>query len=73
MIKISQLTLFSLSLFAIVACTRGQAQEDVKSNQAVWYGALDAGQRVFRFVIRTNKTDDGKPSEIGRASCRERV
>ncbi len=45
-----------------VASMRGQAQDSgTKSDQEIWYGAMDAGPRVFRFVIKTNKSDKGEP------------
>ncbi len=45
-----------------VASMRGQAQDSgAKPDQEIWYGAMDAGPRVFRFVIKTNKSDKGEP------------
>ena len=59
----SPLSCFCLSLLVFFVCETGQAQENIsKSDLEIWYGALDAGQRVFRFVIQTSKTSDGQPT-----------
>ncbi len=54
---------FCLSLIIVFACVLGRAQENKpKSDPQIWYGALDAGQRVFRFVVQTSLAADGLPN-----------
>ncbi len=57
------LACFCLLLLIVFACELGRAQENKpKSDQVIWYGTLDAGQRVFRFVVQTNMASDGLPN-----------
>lgn len=59
---ITRISVYCLVLL-FVASLRGQAQDSgTKSSNEIWYGAMDAGPRVFRFVIKTGKSPKGDPT-----------
>ena len=61
MSRIALIAIWCLVLLFFVASMRGQAQDSgTKSGEEIWYGAMDAGPRVFRFVIKTSKSEKGE-------------
>ena len=61
--RIAPIAMWCLVLLFVVASMRGQAQDSgTKAAEEIWYGAMDAGQRVFRFVINTSKSEKGEPT-----------
>ena len=52
-----------IALLLVVASMRVQAQDsETKAVEEIWYGTMDAGPRVFRFVIKTSKSEKGQPT-----------
>ena len=50
-------------VFLLVASMRSLAQDTAtKPGEEIWYGAMDAGPRVFRFVIKTGMSEKGEPT-----------
>ncbi len=55
---VSLLSSCCLVLLSLAASAQTQGQEKSnKADQEIWYGAMDAGPRVFRFVIKTSRSE----------------